>query len=186
MALPITKTARGYMLFINFMIAKKLNYLFIPILMFLVANTSLATEGEKMKALEKNRTTVTRYFEEVWNQGKLDILDEILSPEYINHNPGFENPKPGPEGLKPIVSAIRTGFPDLKYIIEKLIVTDDYVAAYVTMTGTHTGVFFGIEPTGKKIEVHQMQFERIFDGKMIEHWRVTDDLSMMKQLDQIK
>ena len=54
------------------------------------------------------------------------------------------------------------------------------------MTGTHTGVFFGIEPTGKKIEVHQMQFERIFDGKMIEHWRVTDDLSMMKQLDQIK
>ena len=174
------------MFVLSSMIAKKLNYLFIPILMFSVANTSLATEDEKMKILEKNRNTVTRYFEEVWNQGKLDVLDEILSPEYINHNPGFENPKPGPEGLRPIVSAIRNGFPDLKYIIEKLIVTDDYVAVYVTMTGTHTGVFFGIEPTGKKIEVHQMQFERIVDGKMIEHWRVTDDLSMMRQLDQIK
>lgn len=168
------------------MIAKKLNYLFIPILMFLVANTSLATEIQQMNTLEKNRNTVNRYFEEVWNQGKLDVLDDILSPEYINHSPGFENPKPGPEGLKPIVSTIRTGFPDLKYIIEKLIVTNDYVAVYVTMTGTHTGIFFGIEPTGKKIEVHQMQFERISDGKMIEHWRVTDDLSMMKQLGKIK
>ncbi len=174
------------MSFLNSMIAKKLNYLFIPILMFFVVNASLATENQQMKALEKNRNTVTRYFEEVWNQGKLDVLDEILSPEYINHNPGFESPKPGPEGLKPIVVAIRTGFPDLKYIIEKLIVTSDYVAVYVTMTGTHRGVFFGIEPTGKKIEVHQMQFERISDGKMVEHWRVTDDLSMLKQLGQIK
>lgn len=174
------------MFFLNSVIAKRLDYLFIPILMFLVANTSLATEIEQMNTLKKNRNTITRYFEEVWNQGKLDVLDEILSPKYTNHSPGFENPKPGPDGLKPIVSAIRTGFPDLKYIIEKLIVTNDYVAVYVTMTGTHTGIFFGIEPTGKKIKVHQMQFERILDGKMIEHWRVTDDLSMMKQLGQIK
>ena len=116
----------------------------------------------------------------------MDVLDEIISPEYINHSPGFERQKLGPEGLKPIVLVIPTGFQDLEYIIEKLIVTNDYVAVYVTMTGTHAGVFFGINPTSKKIEVHQMQFERISDGKMIEHWRVTADLSMMIQLGQIK
>ncbi len=139
-----------------------------------------------MNVLDENRQIVTRYFEEVWNQGKLDVLDELLSPEYMNHNPGFEKPKPGPDGLKPIVSEIRKGFPDLKYIIEKMLVTDDYVAAYVIMTGTHIGNFFGISPTGKNIKVYQMQFERIANGKMIEHWRVTDDLSLMKQLGQIK
>ncbi|MCF6252136.1 MAG: ester cyclase [Methylococcaceae bacterium] len=104
----------------------------------------------------------------------------------MNHNPGFEKLKPGPDGLKPIILEIRKGFPDLKYIIEKVIVTDDYVAAYVIITGTHTGDFFGVLPTGKKIKVYQMQFERIANGKMIEHWCVTDDLSLMKQLGQIK
>ncbi len=122
-----------------------------------------------MNVLDENRQIVTRYFEEVWNQGKLDVLDELLSPEYMNHNPGFEKPKPEPDGLKPIVSEIRKGFPDLKYIIEKMLVTDDYVAAaYVIMTGTHIGNFFGISPTGKNIKVYQMQFERIANGKMIE------------------
>ncbi len=67
-----------------------------------------------------------------------------------------------------------------------MLVADDYVAIYVVMTGTHTGDFFGISPTGNKIKVYQMQFERIANGKMIEHWRVTDDLSLMKQLGQIK
>lgn len=66
-----------------------------------------------------------------------------------------------------------------------MVVADDYVAVYVIMTGTHTGYFFGIAPTGKNIEVYQMQFERMANGKMIEHWRVTDDLSMMGQLDQL-
>lgn len=139
-----------------------------------------------MNTSKTNKDIINRYFEEVWNQGKIDVLDDILSKEYINHNPGFENPKPGPEGLKPIVIAIRKGFPDLKYIIKNIVATDDYVAVHVVMTGTHTGDFFGIPATGKKIEVNQMQFERISDGKMIEHWRVTDDLSMMKQLGQMQ
>lgn len=135
-----------------------------------------------MHVLEKNKALVTRYFEQAWNEGRLEVLDDIISSDYINHSPGFENPKPGPEGLKPIVSAIRQGFPDLKYIIKKLVVAEDHVAAHVVMTGTHTGEFFGIPATGKQIEVPQMQIERIVNGKIREHWRVTDDFSMIKQL----
>jgi len=50
-----------------------------------------------MTTFEKNQNTLHRYFEEVWNQGKLEVLDELLSPDYINHNPGFSSPRPGPE-----------------------------------------------------------------------------------------
>ena len=110
---------------------------------------------------------------------------KLLSPDYINHNPGMPNPIPGPDGLKPIVEAIRKAFPDLKYVIENMVVSDDQVAVQTTMHGTHTGDFFGIAPTHKVIKVNQMQIERIANNKIIEHWRVTDELSLLKQLGQI-
>lgn len=166
------------------MMIRKWFLLFLSIGLF-ITNSAYGEESYKINILDGNRDLISRYFEKVWNQGNVDILDEILSSEYINHNPGFENPKPGPVGLKPIVLAIRKGFPDLKYIVERMVVAEDHVAVHVTMTGTHTGVFFGILPTGKSISVSQMQIERIVDGKMVEHWRVTDDLSMMRQLGQI-
>ena len=132
-----------------------------------------------------NVKLIKRYFEEVWNHGKLDVLDEIMSPDYTNHNPGMPNPIPGPAGLKPIVAAIRKAFPDLKYVIENMVVSDDQVAVQTTMYGTHAGDFFGIAPTHKVIQVSQMQIERIANHKIIEHWRVTDELTLLKQLGQI-
>ncbi|MEN8237449.1 MAG: ester cyclase [Pseudomonadota bacterium] len=138
-----------------------------------------------MSVMNENKIIVNRYFEEVWNQGKLDVLDEIVSVDYINHSPGMPNPPRGPEGIKPIVTAIREAFPDLKYVIENLVVSEDQVAIRTTMYGTHLGDFFGLAPTGKTIKVTQMQIERIDNGKIVEHWRVTDDLTMMRQLGQM-
>lgn len=135
-----------------------------------------------MSAIEQNKRLVTRYFDEVWNQGKLEVLNELIAPDYINHSPGAPNPKPGPEGLKPIVEAIRKGIPDVKYTIQDMVVAPDKVAVRVVMTGTHTGDFFGIAPTGKRVTVNQFQIERIENGKIVEHWRQTDDLGMMRQL----
>lgn len=132
-----------------------------------------------------NEQLIKRYFEEVWNNGELDVLDEIISSDYINHSPGMPNPAPGPEGLKPIVSDIRKAFPDLKYVIENIVVSDNQVAVHTTMYGTHTGNFFGIAPTNKKIKASQMQIERIANNKIIEHWRVTDELALLQQLNQI-
>lgn len=142
--------------------------------------------GFKMSILANNEQLIKRYFEEVWNQGKIDVLDEIISPDYINHSPGMPNPTRGPEGLKPIVSAIRKAFPDLKYVIENMVISDHQVAVHTTMYGSHVGDFFGLAPTNKSIKVSQMQIERIANNKIIEHWRVTDDLAMMRQLGQIK
>lgn len=132
--------------------------------------------------LQANARLIERYFEEVWNQGKVDVLDELLTSDYRNHSPGLPDPLPGPAGLKPIVLMMRSGLPDLHYTIEDLVVAADRVAVYVRMTGTHTGSFFGIEPTGMAIDVRQMQIEWIRDGRICQHWRITEDLKMMRQL----
>jgi len=132
--------------------------------------------------INKNKILITRYFEEVWNQGKLDVLDEIIDANYINHSPGVPNPERGPVGLKPIIAGIRKAFPDLRFEIKNMIVTDEQVAIHCVMHGTHIGDFFGIAPTGKVVKVNQMQIERIVNGKIVEHWRQSDDLGMLQQL----
>ena len=127
-------------------------------------------------------TLARRYFEEVWNQGRLEILDELLSPAYINHTPSAGNPPPGPDGLKPIVAAMRRAFPDLHFAIEDVIAGRDTVVIRTTMTGTHDGELFGIPPTHHKVRVMQIQIERVKNGRIVEHWRVTDELTLMRQL----
>ena len=129
---------------------------------------------------------IDKYFEIAWNQGKLDILDEIIDPKYVNHNPGFENPEPGPKGLKPIIQEMRKCMPDLHFKILDMVISEGRVAIYSEMSGTHSGLLFGMKPTGKKVSIKQMQIERIANGKIVEHWRVTDDLTMLKQLGMIE
>jgi len=129
-----------------------------------------------------NRAVVQRYFDEVWNQGKVEVLDELLAQDYVNHSSSIPNVPPGPDGVKPIVFAMRRAFPDLRYRIDQLVVSPEAVAARVTLSGTHHGDFFGIAPTGKRFEVTQTNIERFRDGKIVDHWRNTDELSLLKQL----
>ena len=130
----------------------------------------------------QNVKAIHRYFEEVWNQGKLDVLDELLSSDYVNHSSSIPDPEPGPAGVKPIVLAMRQAFPDLRYRIDQLVASDELVAVRVTLSGTHRGDFFGTPPTGKRFEVTQTNLERFREGKIVEHWRNTDELSLLRQL----
>jgi steroid delta-isomerase-like uncharacterized protein len=132
--------------------------------------------------VEINKELGRRYFEEVWNRGNLDALDQLLAPNYINHTPSTPNPPGGPDGLKPIVRAIRQAFPDLRYEIKDVIATDEAVVIRVVMTGTHKGDLFGLAATGRRVRVDQINIEHISDGQITEHWRVTDELSLMRQL----
>ena len=141
---------------------------------------SCSNQSQKTEA--KNKQIVETYFNEVWNKGEVDLLDDLLTENYINHTPSTPNPPKGASGLKPIIRAIRKGFPDLHYEIKDIIVTKEKVILRVIMTGTQTGTLFGIPPTGKKVEVNQINIEKIENGKIAEHWRVTDELTMMKQL----
>jgi steroid delta-isomerase-like uncharacterized protein len=151
---------------------------------FLVAVCSCSTSNQIVE--DQNKQIIQTYFNEVWNKGNVHVLDELLSPDYINHTPSTPNPPRGAIGLKPIVIAIRKGFPDLHFEIKEIISTPERVVARVVMTGTHTDTLFSIPPTGKHITVNQINIERIENGKIVEHWRVTDELTMMKQLGVVR
>jgi steroid delta-isomerase-like uncharacterized protein len=132
--------------------------------------------------IKRNEWLIKQYFSEVWNKGNIDMLDALLSPGYLNHSSSIPDSPPGPEGLKPIVAAMRHAFPDLHYEIKDLVITNYRVVARVLMTGTHKGDFFGLAPTHRKIMVNQVNIEYISAGRISEHWRVTEELSIMKQL----
>ncbi|WP_437618066.1 ester cyclase [Sorangium sp. So ce1151] len=129
-----------------------------------------------------NATVVRRYFDEVWSRGHLDVLDELLAAGYINHTPSTPDPPPGPGGLKPIVAAFRAAFPDLHFTVEDLIAEGDRVAVRVRMEGTQDGPLFGIAATHRRVSVEQTNIELFRGGKIVEHWRVTDELGLMRQL----
>lgn len=145
-------------------------------------NSSRQTEYVMKNEIESNKALIETYFYEVWNKGNIEKLEKIVDPLYINHNPSTPDPAPGPEGLKPIILAMRKGIPDLTYTIEETIITPDRIVARVLVKGTHLDTLFGIPPTGKNIEVRQINVEYIKNGKIVEHWRVTEELQMMKQL----
>jgi steroid delta-isomerase-like uncharacterized protein len=132
--------------------------------------------------IEANKALIEAYFYEVWNKGDLTRLESIIDPAYVNHNPSTADPIPGPEGLKPIILAMRNGIPDLFYELQDTIITSDHIVARVQVTGTHLGILFGIPPTGKHFKIEQINVERVKSGKITEHWRVTDELKMMRQL----
>jgi steroid delta-isomerase-like uncharacterized protein len=133
-------------------------------------------------SLEDNKAVLHRYFEDVWNQGRLDLLDELVSPSYENHDPAVPGLPRGPQGLQPIIAGFRAAFPDLHMTIEDQIAEGDKVVTRYTMRGTHQGPFMGLPPTGKQMTVSGIQIERVVQGQIVEHWRKSDDLGMMQQL----
>jgi steroid delta-isomerase-like uncharacterized protein len=149
----------------------------------LMSTTALSASGaERAEQIAHNEKLARRYFEEAWNRGDVAVLDELLAPDYVNHTPSTPNPPPGPEGLKPIILALRRAFPDLHYEIKDVIATENAVTIRVVMTGTHRGDLFGLPPTGRRVQVDQINIEHIRDGRIVEHWRVTDELKLMRQL----
>lgn len=130
----------------------------------------------------ENKAIMQRYFEEAWNKGNLSVLDEIVSPDYVNHNPPVPGLPPGPEGLKPVFQAGRAAFPDLHYTIEEQIADGDKVVTRWTSRGTHRGELMGIPATGKQVNITGIHIARIVGGKIVEHWRQSDDLGMLQQL----
>ena len=131
---------------------------------------------------EVNKTQYCRTLEEVFNQGNLALIDELVAPDFLNYEvpPGMNNR--GPDSTRQVVKMLRTAFPDLHFTIEDLVAEGDTVAGRVTMSGTHLGPFQGIPPTGRSFQQAHMHFVRFRDGKAIEHRAVRDDLGMMRQL----
>jgi len=123
---------------------------------------------------ERNKTIVRRLWEEVWNQNKLNVCDQIFDSEYARHEKGW-------------VPVVRAAFPDTHITIGDMIAEDDRVVTRYTFSGTHQGDFWGIPATGKRVEIkgiwiHRLEDERIVEGR---DWGLMDIYGMMKQLGAI-
>jgi steroid delta-isomerase-like uncharacterized protein len=123
-----------------------------------------------------------RQFWAVWEEGNVDLLDEMLAPEYINHTLAAPDLPPGPEGVKEVVSMFHSAMPDLRVVIEDMIAEGDKVATRYSLEGTHEGELFGAPSTGKRLSIKSITVERVSEGKIREHWRATDEMGMMRQL----
>ena len=131
---------------------------------------------------EENKAISRRFFEEMINQGTLSVADEIVSSDFVNHDPANPSGFNGPEGLKQLVTKYRTGFPDIRLTIEDMFAEGDRVAVRWTWSGTHQGDLEGIAPTGKHTAGSGISIHRFSDGKIEEHWENWDALGLMKQL----
>lgn len=128
-----------------------------------------------------DKTLAHRFNGEVISQGKVEVIEEIVADDYVEHQE-FPGLPPGKAGLYEFVKTFRDAFPDINVETLAVVTEGDELWAYAQMTGTHKGEFAGIPATGKKVSVAMFDRVRIRDGKAIEHWGVSDDLGMMTQL----
>ncbi|MEJ7631530.1 MAG: ester cyclase [Rubrobacteraceae bacterium] len=130
---------------------------------------------------EENKAVVRRLYQEVFNEGNLELADELISTDGINHAAPPDAPS-GPEGLRRLVGMLRAAFPDDRHEIRDMVAEGDRVAVRIVHTGTHEGPFRGMPPTGRRFEQQQMHVLRLENGRIAEHWAVRDELGMMRQL----
>jgi steroid delta-isomerase-like uncharacterized protein len=134
-------------------------------------------------SLEANKATVQHLYEQLFNQGNLSVVDEVIAPDFINHNAPLGSNR-GPESMRQLITMLSTSFPDMHYTVEEIVAEGDTVVARVTMSGTHRGPgpVQGMPPTGRSVRQDQMHFIHFRDGKVVEHRAVRDDLGVMRQL----
>ncbi|HZY40641.1 MAG TPA: ester cyclase [Anaerolineae bacterium] len=130
---------------------------------------------------QNNIALVRRWTEEVINKGNLALIDELFDADYVNHAtpPGWPA---GPAGEKLFTQMFLTAFPDGKFTFEDYIAEGDKVVGRYTYSGTHTGEFQGIPPTGKKFSVGGINIIRVANGRIAENWVGLDQLGLLQQL----
>lgn len=126
---------------------------------------------------------VQQEFTIAWNQGGLDVIDDLYAPDYVGHS--TTQTIEGPDGRKAYIEMFRTAFPDGKITVDDLIYAEDTVVARYTWTGTHEGELMGVPPTSNEVEVSAVAITRFEDDTIIEQWIFGDVYGLLKQLDAV-
>ncbi len=135
---------------------------------------------------------IVRRVIEAFNTGDTSNVHDFVSPDYLNRESqkakdSYRSQLRGPEEFIDTIKNLRSAFPDLHYEEQEIISQDDKVVFIGIVTGTHTGSFFFIPPTGNKISYEAVHVHTIGkDGKIIEHRAIRDDLKFMLQLGLVK
>jgi steroid delta-isomerase-like uncharacterized protein len=129
----------------------------------------------------QNKTIVLRSEDELWSKGNLAVADELYSPDFVCHfvvGPEWK----GVEGIKREVASHRAAFPDWNEQVDDIIAERDEVVIRFTSTGTQSGEFQGIAPTGRKVTIQEVAIFRLEGGKIVEQWGMPDVHGLLEQL----
>jgi steroid delta-isomerase-like uncharacterized protein len=143
--------------------------------MFIVSTSWIRTQVDKeeeapvSEAGEKNKALVGRFFEEAWVRGNVAAVDKFMATDYVEH-PLPSSLPPGPEGLKLVITAYRTAFPDLKLTLDDIFAEGEMVALRWSARGTHLGEWLGVPPTGQHFTMSGITIYRLAEGKAVEGW----------------
>src|SRR3954447_13445789 len=129
-----------------------------------------------------NEDVVRRFYEEVMNQGRAEVLDEVMAEAFVDHGEALFGSPQGRETLRQDVIAVHGILPDLNVQLEEIIAEGDLVGVRGVMRCTHVGVFLGVPGTGHELTWRGNAMFRVIDGKITERWFNSDSISILRQL----
>jgi predicted ester cyclase len=135
-----------------------------------------------MGITEDSKALMWRITDEIWNNGRLDLIDELIAEDLVDHVDlaGLEGS--GRARYRASIEMMRAAFPDYRNPLDFVIAEDAFAVSYGRSTGTHRGEFLGIQATGRKIDVPTFGILRFANGQAVERWGFADNLAIMQQL----
>ncbi len=135
-----------------------------------------------------NVALMRRWFEEVWNKGREEAIDELLAEDGVANGLADESGEAlrGPVGFKPFFRRFREAFPEIEVTVEDTVSEGDKVAARCTVRGAHRGDSLGLAATNRPVEFTGICIVRVADGKIAEAWNNFDFMSMFQQLGALR
>jgi predicted ester cyclase len=151
------------------------------------SRSTTARKEQKLMSAQENKEKMRRVLEEAFGQGKLEVVDEVLDPNFVCWDPNSESGEiRGADTIKGEIEYFRNAVPDLTYTVEDQVVEGDTVVSRYTVSGTHQGEFFGVAGTGKRIEMTGINIDRFDEsGKLVEEWASYDALGILRKLGAI-
>ena len=131
----------------------------------------------------ENKAVVERLVRDIVNGGQIDLLDEVLADDFVAH--GVGSGPVGPDGMRGLIAAWRTAFPDWQDHIDEIVADGDLVVLKITAQGTHDGPLLGIDPTGEAVQWGMIEMVRLADGKITEQWGYSDFAEVVRHLRRV-
>ena len=133
---------------------------------------------------EENKQLVRRWFEEVWNKGRAEAIDEMFDANGIAHGLSDDpaNPIKGPRDFRPFHTVFREAFPNMEIVVEDTVAEGDKVAARCSVRAKHEGEFLGRAATASPVDFTGITIVRIRDGKIVEAWNNFDFMTLHRQV----
>jgi steroid delta-isomerase-like uncharacterized protein len=133
---------------------------------------------------EQNKAIIMRIYDELLNQEKKSIIDEIYAADVIVHDP-FMGTVTGRDAFRQLLGMFDAAFPGHRAQVHHILAEGNLVAVVHTHIAKHTGQFMHLAPTGRDISVNGIEVFRMADGKIAEFWRHDDDVGLLMQLGAI-